>query len=65
MPEEKTCPFRFIAPYTKVDKCFKSDCELWSTVLSRCSIIIGMNAILSLADAMRGISENIKNHFPE
>jgi hypothetical protein len=30
-----------------------------------CTISMGMNAILSVADALRGISENIKNHYPE
>lgn len=51
MPLEKTCPFRFIAPYSTFQLCNKSECEPWSIVMSRCSITIGMNAILSIVDA--------------
>ena len=61
MPEEKLCPFRFIAPYTMALKCFRIECELWSEEISMCSISLGMNAILSVADALRGISEHIKS----
>ncbi len=65
MPDNRTCPFYLIFFKTENVFCNKSECELWSTETSMCSIAMGMNAILSVADALRGISENIKNHFPE
>ncbi|GAJ12210.1 unnamed protein product [marine sediment metagenome] len=65
MPEGKICPLFLIFYKTSNNTCIKSECELWSTETSMCSIFMGMNAILSVADALRGISENIKTHFPE
>lgn len=61
MPKEKICPFKFIAPYSTVIFCNGSDCQLWSEVMDMCSISLGMNAILSVAEAIRGLSENIKS----
>jgi hypothetical protein len=65
MPENKTCPLFLIFYKGEHTDCIKSECELWSTETSMCSIFMGMNAILSVADALRGISEQIKNHYPE
>ncbi|GAH75092.1 unnamed protein product [marine sediment metagenome] len=65
MPEEKTCPFFYVAPYTQSKHCNKSECQLWSTETSMCSITAGMLALLSAADALRGILQEIKSHYPE
>ncbi len=65
MPEGKTCPFYLIFYKEHNDLCTESQCQLWSEDMSMCSIALGMHGILSIADALRGISENIKNHFPE
>jgi len=65
MSLQKHCPFHFFPGVDKETICRKSECELWSTETSMCTISMGMNAILSVADALRGISENIKNHYPE
>lgn len=61
MPKDKLCPFRFIAPYTMALNCFKSECELWSISMSTCSINLGMNAVLSVADSLRELSKKITN----
>jgi len=61
MPEEKACPFKFVAPYSTVKLCTKSKCELWSTTLTMCSITLGMNSLTSIAYAIRDISDNIKS----
>ncbi|MBA7477065.1 hypothetical protein ES707_12463 [subsurface metagenome] len=61
MPGEKICPLFLIFYKTTNNTCIKSECELWSTETSMCSVAMGMNAILSVADAIRGLSENIKS----
>ena len=61
MTIDKYCPFQIFSN-PKVDiLCKGSDCELWSPVLDMCSINVGMNAILSLVDAIRGLSDCIKS----
>ncbi len=65
MPEQKTCPFFYVAPYTQSKHCNKLECELWSTEMAMCSITVGMLAILNVADALRGLSEELKSHYPE
>ena len=65
MPKEKICPLFLIFYKTTNNTCIKSECQLWSTGTSMCSIAMGMNSILSVADALSGISEQIKNHYPE
>jgi len=65
IPESKICPFQ---PYSIIAFnmiCKKSKCELWSTTMSMCSILIGMNALLSIADAVRGLSQSIKDQSPD
>ncbi len=65
MPEGKTCPFYLIFYKEENHLCNESQCRLWSEETQMCSIAMGMNAILSVADALRGLSEEIKNRYPE
>ncbi len=65
MPEDKFCPFCHMFSTEKHPHCKKSECELWSTEMAMCSITVGMLAILNAADVLRGISEQIKNHYPD
>ncbi len=65
MPLEKTCPFFYVAPYTQSKHCNNSKCQLWSTEIEMCSISMGMNALLSIADAIRALTEELKSHYPE
>lgn len=61
MPAEKTCPFYLIFYKEEHFLCNESHCQLWSAETQMCSMAMGMNAILSVADAIRGLSENIKS----
>jgi hypothetical protein len=65
MPVDKICPLFLIFYKTENNTCIKSNCEFWSGDMKMCGITLGMLAILSIADALRGISELIKNHYPE
>ncbi len=65
MPEGKTCPFYLIFYKEEHHLCNESYCQLWSPETQMCSISMGMNAILSVADAIRGISEHLKSNYPE
>ncbi|MBA7608983.1 hypothetical protein ES703_16169 [subsurface metagenome] len=65
MPEDKFCPFQqFSNPLLDVI-CKQSECQLWSEETQMCSISLGMNAILSVSDALRGISTELKDNPPD
>lgn len=57
MPEDKTCPFRFIPPYATVLLCNRSKCEFWSTTMETCSVVLGLNGILSISDSLQVLLE--------
>lgn len=51
MPEQKTCPFKLCVASSKEKLCNKSECEIWSTELTRCSIFIGMKSLLLISES--------------
>lgn len=65
MPKEKICPLFLIFYKTTNNTCIKSKCEFWSEPMSMCSIVVGLNGILSISDALRGLSEHIKSSYPD
>lgn len=65
MPVHLKCPFFLIFFKTDNIICVKSECELWSSELGVCSINVGMHGLVSIADAIRGLSEHIKANFPD
>jgi len=65
MPENKICIFRCILPDSVDNICTGSMCSFWSPEFSMCCILLGVNSLISISDGIRGLSENIKNHFPE
>lgn len=65
MSEQRICPLFLILYKTQNVSCIKELCELWSADLGVCSITVGMHGLVSIADAIRGLSEHIKSNFPD
>lgn len=62
--DKKYCPFKLTPGYSD-PFCYLEDCQFWSDPMKMCSIVIGLNGILSISDALRGLSEHIKSYSPE
>ena len=61
MPDEKICPFKLFVASTREKICVKSECQLWSTATEMCSFTLGTQALVSIANAIKGLSENIRS----